>query len=124
MLLTEVADAEQAFSDQRRFRCTRYAGKHFGKFLCCNDILYQTSFQVETLPEEIFMKLHEEILADGSKRGILHSFQANHRFAVPPLGYVVVETHMNCLFLSAFHTFPEEHTIIKSQTLIKKQKPT
>ena len=36
--------------------------------------------------------------------------------------HVVVETRIDCLFLSTFHTFPEENTIIKSQTLIEKQK--
>jgi hypothetical protein len=59
--------------------------------------------------------------ADGAKRGILHNFQANHRLAIAPLGYVVAETRANCLMLSTFHTFPEENTIIKSQTLIEKQ---
>ena len=38
-----------------------------------------------------------------------------------PLGYVVVESRPRCLFFSTFHTFPEENTIIKSQTLIEKQ---
>ncbi len=121
VLLTEVADADQSFSDQRRFMRYHMRGEHSGRFACCNDIVYQTSFQVETLPEEHFLEVHEEILTDGSKRGILHNFQANHRFAIAPLGYVVVETRMNCLFFSTFHTFPEENTIIKSQTLIEKQ---
>jgi hypothetical protein len=118
--LTEVADIDQAFSDQRRFLSYRLRGEHSGRFACCNDILYQTSFQVETLPEEIYLQIHDEILADGDKRGILHNFQPNHRLAVAPLGYVVVESRTHCLFISTFHTFPDENTIIKSQTLIEK----
>ena len=120
VLLTEVADIDQAFSDQRRFLSYRLRGEHSGRFACCNDILYQTSFQVETLPEEIYLQIHDEILADGDKRGILHNFQPNHRLAVAPLGYVVVESRTHCLFISTFHTFPDENTIIKSQTLIEK----
>jgi hypothetical protein len=121
VLLTEVADADQAFSDQRRFLRYAMRGEHSGKFQCSHGILYQTSFQVETLPEEIFLHVHDEILADGSKDGILHNFQPNHRLAIAPLGYVVIEARPRCLFLSTFHTFPEENTIIKSQTLIEKQ---
>lgn len=121
VLLTEVADADQAFSEQRRFLRYPMRGEHSGRFQCCHGILYQTSFQVETLPEEIYLHVHDEILADGSKDGILHNFQPNHRFAVAPLGYVVVESRPRCLFFSTFHTFPEENTIIKSQTLIEKQ---
>jgi hypothetical protein len=122
VLLTEVADADQSFSDQRRFLRYHMRGEHSGRFACCNDIVYQTSFQVETLPEKLFLRVHDEILADGGKRGILHNFQPNHRLGIAPLGFVVVETRIDCLFLSTFHTFPEENTIIKSQTLIEKQK--
>jgi hypothetical protein len=121
VLLTEVADADQAFSDQRRFLSYRLRGEHSGRFAACNNIVYQTNFVVETLPEEIFLRLHDEILADGDKRGFLHNFQPNHRLGIAPLGYVVVESRPRCLFLSTFHTFPEENTIIKSQTLIEKQ---
>ncbi|MBI2804231.1 MAG: DUF2617 family protein [Planctomycetes bacterium] len=120
VLLTEVADADQPISDKRRFLRYPMRGEHSGKFQCVNGILYQTSFQVETLPEEIFHHVHEEILADGNKRGILHNFQPNHRLAIAPLGYIVAETRPNRLHLSTFHTFPEENTIIKSQTLIEK----
>lgn len=121
VLLTEVADAEQDLPEKRRFLRYAMRGEHAAKFQCCHGILYQTSFQAETMPEEIFLHVHDEILADGAKRGILHNFQPNHRLAIAPLGYVVVETRMNCLFISTFHTFPEENTIIKSQTLIEKQ---
>lgn len=121
VLLTEVADIEQSLSEQRRFLSYRLRGEHAGKFQCCNNIVYQTSFQVETLPEEIFLHVHDEILADGAKRGILHNFQPNHRLAIAPLGYVVVEPRHSCLHVATFHTFPEENTIVKSQTLIEKQ---
>ncbi|HZZ79122.1 MAG TPA: DUF2617 family protein [Gemmataceae bacterium] len=121
VLLTEVADADQAFSERRRFLRYAMRGEHSGRFQCCNNILYQTSFQVETVPEEIFLHVHDEILADGAKRGFLHNFQPNHRLAVSPLGFVIADARPNCLMVSTFHTFPDENTIIKSQTLIEKQ---
>jgi hypothetical protein len=121
VLLTEVADADQAFSDKRRLLRYRMRGEHSGKLQCSHGVVYQMSFQVETLPEEIYLHVHDEILADGNKRGILHNFQPNHRLAVAPLGYVIVEPRPQCLFFTAFHTFPEENTIIKSQTLIEQK---
>ena len=57
----------------------------------------------------------------GSKRGILHNFQPHHRLAVAPLGFVSVEARAGCLFLSAFHTFPDEHTVVKTQSLIERK---
>src|SRR5690242_10289513 len=74
VLLTEVADADQAFSDKRRLLRYVMRGEHCGKFQCVNGILYHMSFQVETLPEPIFLKIHEEIRSDGAERGILHEF--------------------------------------------------
>ena len=120
VLLTEVADAEQALPQSRRLLRYHLRGEHTARFPTCHGILYQTSFQVEAVSEEIFLHIHDEILADANQRGILHNFQPNHRLAIAPLGYVVVETRTNCLFVSTFHTFPEENTIVKSQTLIEK----
>lgn len=121
VLLTEVADADQPFSDKRRLLRYRMRGEHSCQFTCCHDIVYHMSFQVETLPEDIYLHVHDEILADGNKRGILHHFQPNHRLTIAPLGYVVVETRPQCLFVTAFHTFPEENTVIKSQTFIERK---
>lgn len=121
VLLTEVADAEQDFSSQRRFLRYPMRGEHCGKFRCVNDIIYQMSFQVETLPDDVFQHVHDEIVADGEKRGILHHFQPSHRFAISPVGYVIVEARTHALHVATFHTFPDENTIVKSQTLIEKQ---
>lgn len=121
VLLTELADADQGLTLSRRLLNYRLRGEHAGTFPCVHDVVYQMSFQVETLAPEIFQHVHDEILADGGKRGILHNFQPNHRLAVAPLGYVVVETRPACLLLSTFHTFPEENAVVKSQTLIEKR---
>lgn len=120
--LTEVAAAaDQILPEKRRLLSYRLRGEHGGTLACAHGVNYQTSFQVETLPPEIFLHVHDEILADGGKRGLLHNFQPNHRLALAPLGFVTAEARAGCLFLSTFHTFPEEHTVIKSQSLIEKK---
>src|SRR5262245_21019378 len=122
VLLTEVtAAAEQELPEQRRLLDYRLRGEHTGQLACAHGVAYQTSFQVETLAPEIFLHVHDELLADGGKRGLLHNFQPNHRLAVAPLGRIEVEARPGCLFLSTFHTFPEENTVIKSQSLIEKK---
>ena len=60
-------------------------------------------------------------MADGGKRGLLYNFQPHHRLAVSPLSFVTVEARAGCLFLTTFHTFPDEHTVVKSQSLIEKR---
>jgi hypothetical protein len=119
VLLTEVADAEQGLTERRRLLNFRLRGEHSATLRCCHGVVYQTSFQIETLTPEIFLHVHDEILADGGKRGLLHNFQPNHRLAVAPLGYVTLETRAGCLFVSCCHTYPEENAVVKSQTLIE-----
>jgi len=118
VLLSELAEVPQPFAEQRRLLTHRLRGEHAGT-VKCGSATYQMNFQVETLAPEIFLHVHDEILADGGKRGLLHNFQPNHRLAVAPLGFVAAETRPGCLFLSTFHTFPEENTVVKSQTLIE-----
>ena len=120
--LTEVATAaDQPLPEKRRLLSYRLRHEHSDTLACAHGVNYQMSFQVEVLPPEIFLHVHDEILADGNKRGLLHNFQPHHRLALAPLGFVSVEARAGCLFLSAFHTFPEEHTVVKTQSLIEKR---
>jgi hypothetical protein len=120
--LTEVAGGgDEPLPEKRRLLSHRIRGEHSDTLRCAHGISYQMSFQVEVLPPEIFLHVHDEILADGGKRGLLHNFQPHHRLSLAPLGFITVEARPGCLFLSAFHTFPDEHTIVKTQSLIEKK---
>jgi hypothetical protein len=120
--LTEVAAAaDQPLPERRRLLSHRLRQEHSDTLACAHGVSYQMSFQVEVLPPEIFLHVHEEILADGSKRGLLHNFQPHHRLALAPVGFVSADARPGCLFLSAFHTFPEEYTVVKTQSLIERR---
>src|SRR6516162_4087041 len=70
--LTEVAAAaDQVLPQNRRLMNYRLRGEHNGTQFLGHGIHYQTSFQVEILPPELFQHVHDEILADGVKRGML-----------------------------------------------------
>jgi hypothetical protein len=120
--LTEVtAAADLPLPDYRARFKHRVRGEHCTTLALTPALSYQTSFQVETLPQEIFLHVHDEILRDGTKRGLLHNFQPNHRRALAPLGFVTVEAWSGCLLVSSFHTFPDEHTVVKTQSLIERK---
>lgn len=121
LALTEIADIDNDLSPTRRLLNYRMRGEHAARCPLGLDITYQVNFQVETLPPEIFRHVHEEILADGAKRGLLHNFRPNNRLTIAPLGHIAVDSRPGCLFLSACHTFPEENTVIKSQSLIEEK---
>jgi len=122
VLLTEVtAAAEQELPERRRLLNYRLRNEHTVRLACAHGIHYEASFQVEVLPPEIFLHIHDEILVDGSKRGLLHHFPAGDRLAIAPLGFISAEARAGCLILSTFHTFPDEHTVVKTQSLIEKK---
>jgi hypothetical protein len=121
--LTEVAAAgDQLLPDKRCLLNYRLRGEHNDNLTCTHGINYQMSFQVEVMPPEIFFHVHDEILADGNKRGLLYHFQPNNRLSISPLGFITVEGRPGCLVITTFHTFPDEHTVVKSQSLIEKNK--
>jgi hypothetical protein len=120
--LTEVTGAaDQPLPERSRLLSYRMRGEHSDSLAYANGIHYQMSFQVETLPPEIFLHVHDEILADGGKRGLLCNFQPNCRLSLAPLGFVGAEARAGCLILTTFHTFPDEYTVVKSQSLIEKK---
>lgn len=80
---------------------------------------YHACFQSERLAWPDFCLAHDEIEADSRKRGMLVRLPAKRSKAYPPLGFLVLEGHPECLLIHAFHTFPEEQTVVKSQSLIE-----
>ncbi len=121
VLLTEVtAAADQELPERRRLLNYRLRNEHTARLTCAHGIHYEASFQVEVLAPEIFLHIHDEILIDGSKRGFLHSFP-NRDQPIAPLGFISAEGRAGCLILSTFHTFPDEYTVVKTQSLIEKK---
>ena len=120
--LTEVTAATgQPLPQKRRLLSYRLRQEHCAALTCAHGIHYQTSFQVEVLSPDLFLHIHDEILNDGSKRGLLSSFPGRQRVTVAPLGFVTVEARPGCLFFTSFHTFPGEYTVVKTQSLIEKK---
>jgi hypothetical protein len=120
--LSEVtAAADQELPEGRRLLSHRVRGEHADGLACAHGVHYQVCFQLESLAPEIFLHVHDEILADGGKRGLLFNFQPNHRLSLAPLGFVSVEARPRCLILTTFHTFPDEFAVLKTQTLIERR---
>jgi len=96
------------FQAERRGHCNLPSG-----------IEYQVSAQLEILPPEVFAHVHAELAFDGSKRGLLFHFQPHNRLGLTPLGYVAIDPVPRGLSVTAFHTFPDEFAVVKTQSLIE-----
>lgn len=83
-------------------------------------VRYQVGSSVEVLPAEQFAHVHEELLADGAAKGFLCHFRPGNRLGLSPLGVVIAEALPGGLSVNAFHTFPDERAVVKTQSLIER----
>jgi hypothetical protein len=119
--LTEVVAADQPLPECGQLLRHKLRGERCDMLGNLTEVNYQVSFQLESLSPEQFLNVHQEILADGGKQGLLHAFAPNHRWALTPVGLINVEARAGCLFLSTFHTFSDDHAVVKTQSLIERR---
>lgn len=122
LLVSEVAAApECGFPGQGKLLDYRLRQGHSGKVDLGGGYHYEMCFHVETLEPADFLRVHEEILHDGQRKGLIHQFQAHNRFSLSPVGFVTADGRPGCVITAAFHTFPAEFTVVKTQSLIEKR---
>ncbi|QDT37413.1 DUF2617 family protein [Stratiformator vulcanicus] len=84
-----------------------------------NDLSYQASYQIERLDSEVFARLHEEMLLDASRADVAYRFHPGNRMHAEPVSLARVSAEPTSLLVHAFHTFPDEYAIVRSQTLFE-----
>ena len=118
--LTEVATgSSQPLPQKRRLLAHRLAGERSDRVQCRGGVTYETCFQLETVPSELFWSFQEEILIAGGRRGLLHRFESAGRLANGAVSWIDLETRPRGLLVQAYHTFPDDLAIVKSQSLFE-----
>ncbi|MBX6311363.1 MAG: DUF2617 family protein [Isosphaeraceae bacterium] len=82
-------------------------------------IEYQTCFEVERIDPEVFAHLSDELTLDATKGALFHRFAPTNRMAPAPLSRVHAEARARGLSVQAFHTFPDERAIVRTQSLFE-----
>jgi hypothetical protein len=120
LTMTEVAaSAQHPLPQKRRLLSYRLKGERNDRVECRGGATYQVSFQLETVEPEVFWTFQQELAFDGERQGMLHCFNSSGRMALGALSYINVETRSRSLLIQAFHTFPDDCAIVKSQSLIE-----
>lgn len=81
---------------------------------------YQACFEVERVDPEVFAHLSDEMTLDATPGRLFHRFAPGDRMAPPPITHLRFETHVRGLTVHAFHTFPDEHAIVRTQSLFER----
>ena len=120
LTLTEVATSlAQPLPQKRRLLSHRIAGERSDRMECRGGASYQTCFQLESIAPELFWSFQEELVAAGSRRGLFHRFESGGRLSLGAVRWIDVETRPGGMLVQAFHTFPDDLAIVKSQSLFE-----
>lgn len=119
-LLCEVtASCYHPLPQRKRFLENRLRGHRDGSFLCDSGVQYHMSFQVERLHPDVFLKMHEELVLDCNRCQLAHRFPNGNRMAPGPLSLIRTDVTPDSLLIHAFHTFPENSAVVKTQSLFE-----
>ncbi|MFM8435830.1 MAG: DUF2617 family protein, partial [Planctomycetia bacterium] len=120
LILTEVATSvAQPLPQKRRLLSHRIAGERSDRLECRGGVSYQTCFQLETVEQEVFWTFQQELCTEGIKHGLFHRFESGGRLALGAISWLNIETRAKSLLVQAFHTFPDDLAIVKSQSLFE-----
>ncbi len=95
------------FRGQRSHKCTLSRG-----------LSYMTDFQIEKMSPNLYRKSHMDLERFARNRGMFVRFPKMAVGGLEPFSYIDFEARPEELHLHAFHAFPDQVTIIKTQSLV------
>lgn len=115
--LTEVAAAaNHPLPERRRLMSHRLLGKRSDSFECKGGTKYTVSFMLEPADPEMFWAFQQQLVANEQRQGMLHTFDTSGRVPMGAISYMHMETRNKSLLVQAFHTFPDDCAIVKSES--------
>jgi len=113
--LTEVAAAaHQPLPEKRRLFGHPLKGRCHQRVECRGGVTYECDFQLERADPVQFWDYQHDLSWESSANGMFHRFDASGRIALGALSYIHVETRLRSLSIKAFHTFPDDHAVVRT----------
>lgn len=81
-------------------------------------ISYMMNFQVESMSPAVYNRTHHE-LARAARHGLFVPFPTWRAHNLTPFTFIDYEARPNGLHIFAFHAFPEDLTIVKTQSIFE-----
>ncbi len=118
--LTEVTAPQHSLLPERK-RCieTRLRGSRDETLELPGGLRYHVGYQLEVLDPEVFVHYHEELELDFRNAHLGHRFAPQNRLSPGPLSFLLAESNPRSLQVHTFHTFPEEFSVVKTQSLFE-----
>ncbi len=82
-------------------------------------INYMMNFQVETMSPAVYSRTHHDLAKLGAHRGLFVPFPMWMAQSLTPFSYVDYDAKPNSLHVFAFHAFPQDLMLIKTQSIFE-----
>lgn len=80
---------------------------------------YMASTQIEVMDEPLYKSVHTDLVRHASKRARLQLYEHMGSGELVPFSYLDHEARDREFHVHAFHAFPAEHAIVKTQTIFE-----
>lgn len=119
LTLTEVAASScHPLPQKRRIISNLFRGDQKDHVECRGGVQYDCEFQAETVSPDLFWTYQKHVTEDGDKEGLLHCFDSSGRISLGAVSFMHVVTREKKTTVRAFHTFPDDYTIVRTITEI------
>jgi hypothetical protein len=118
-MLEVTADADNILPQRGQLLELPFRGEHEHERKQAEGINYMMSFQVEPMSAAVYSKTHHDLARLGAQRGLFVPFPMWMSRSLTPFTYVDYEAKVNGLHVFAFHAFPDELTIVKTQSIFE-----
>jgi len=124
-ILTELVGEENELLPKNglatsfRFRGERDHAQSFD-----NGLKYIVSTQVERMTPQLFPATHRDYVHYAKNKGLLVTFDDWTHDGLAPFSFVDYDARDHELHIHTFHAFPEELTLLKTQSIFEIGKPT
>jgi Protein of unknown function DUF2617 len=87
--------------------------------LDCAGCNYSFEFEMERVPAEMFWMIQKQLGDAAKNHELIHVFNSSGRLPIGGLSYIHVESRNRALLVQAIHTYPDDYTLVKTQSTFR-----
>lgn len=77
---------------------------------------YKYKFELERVSATMLLSIQKQLSEASKDHELIHVFDSNGRIAIGGLSFVHVETRLRSLHVQAIHTFPDDLSLVKTES--------
>ena len=109
-----VGSLQQTLPQQRKLMSMLLRGRYVEEIRGKRGLRYRSEFELEQVSAEMFWMLQNQLKNCSSQDELIHAFDSSGRIPFGAISFVHMEARERQLLIQAFHTFPDDYSIVKS----------